>query len=406
MVLSTEAIYLSRRKQGQRNILYLDHTARPGGGELALVNLLREINTDKYHPVVALGEDGIIRQMLHTSSIYTEVYLDDSRLNRLSRRQAIVHGLCNPLYLASLLKAALSAARIARAEHAHLIHCNSLKADLIGGVAGRIVHLPVLWHIRDCLDPPNIPIIPSHIFRFLCNRLPACITACSDAALNTLYKKGSSCLSKPAAVVIHDGVPLDRFLIPRECSERGKQRIGIIGRISPWKGQHVFLEASSKVHLRYPEVHFSITGSALFGEEDYEKGLHLMVQKLGLQDSVVFNGFQSNPSDILGSLDILVHASTLPEPFGQVVAEGMAAGRAVAASDAGGVKELIENGVNGELTPMGDSSALAGALMELIENPEYASQLGKAARIRILENFSMVRTVRRMEELYEMLLDG
>jgi glycosyltransferase involved in cell wall biosynthesis len=120
----------------------------------------------------------------------------------------------------------------------------------------------------------------------------------------------------------------------------------------------------------------------MFGEEEYEAELRSLVDQLGITDQVEFLGFVDNVSDVLVGIDCLVHASVIPEPFGQVVVEGMAAGLPVIASAEGGPAEVITDGVDGLLCPPGDSHALAELLQRLASDPEDRHRLGEAGRRR------------------------
>ncbi len=123
----------------------------------------------------------------------------------------------------------------------------------------------------------------------------------------------------------------------------------------------------------------------MFGDAPYEDDLHAQVTRLGLDTRVQFTGFLSDVGVVLRSLDVLVHASVVPEPFGQVVVEGMAAGLPVVASDAGGPAEVITDGINGVLVPPSDPDALAQALRELASDPSRRRALGVAAHKRALD---------------------
>ena len=133
----------------------------------------------------------------------------------------------------------------------------------------------------------------------------------------------------------------------------GDLRVGILGRLDPWKGQHVFLDAFAAA-FGDGGAEAVIVGTKLFGDDGYLEELERQVKALGLEGRVEFRGFRDRVDDELRSLDVLVHASTIPEPFGQVVVEGMAAGLAVVAADAGGPAEVITHGVDGLLYPPGD----------------------------------------------------
>ncbi len=118
----------------------------------------------------------------------------------------------------------------------------------------------------------------------------------------------------------------------------------------------------------------------MFGEEAYEERLHALAGELGVADRVEFRGFRDDVRAELAELDVLVHASTTPEPFGQVVLEGMAAGLPVVAAAAGGRAEIVTDGVDGLLVAPGDAAALAAALTRLAADPQLRERLGAAGR--------------------------
>src|SRR5207302_666535 len=142
--------------------------------------------------------------------------------------------------------------------------------------------------------------------------------------------------------------------------------IGLVGRISHWKGQHIFIAAAAQVVKRFPSARFEIIGSALFGESAYEEEVRSQVKSLGLEGVVTFTGFCEEVLVRIQGLDILVHASTIGEPFGQVVVEGMVLGKPVVATNGGGVPEIVVNGETGVLVEMGDATAMAEAICGLL----------------------------------------
>ena len=117
----------------------------------------------------------------------------------------------------------------------------------------------------------------------------------------------------------------------------------------------------------------------MFGEDDYEAELKRLGQELGLDDRVTFVGFTRDIDRELAGFDMLVHASVVAEPFGQVVVEGMAAGLAVIATAAGGPMEIITPDVDGVLVAPGDVDELAAALVTLADDPALRDRLGVAA---------------------------
>ncbi len=202
--------------------------------------------------------------------------------------------------------------------------------------------------------------------------LPRLVIGNSEATVATAG------LSPSRAVVIHDPYrahPSRKSTVERCCT------LGMVGRLAPWKGQDVFLRAFAAA-FDDSSTRARIVGSALFGEEDYAADLRVLADELGIADRVTFVGFTADVEDELAGFDVLVHASVVPEPFGQVIVEGMAAGLAVVASDAGGPREIITDGVDGLLVEPGDPYALGRALRRLADDPALRSRLGAAALTR------------------------
>ena len=156
---------------------------------------------------------------------------------------------------------------------------------------------------------------------------------------------------------------------------------------------------------RFPDARFRIIGAALFGESEYEERVRSLVREMGLQDVVEFCGFRDDVRQAMSELDILAHTSVTGEPFGLVIAEGMAAGKPVVATKGGGVPEVVEDQISGLLVPPRDADALAAAICHLLDNPAEARAMGERGRIRIGKYFTTSNTARKVEHFYETILD-
>jgi len=151
-------------------------------------------------------------------------------------------------------------------------------------------------------------------------------------------------------------------------------------RFQPWKGTDVFLRAAARVAPAAPNARFLVIGAALFGwDREYADSLEPLARSLGIEPVVDFAGYRTDAPALLAGSDVVVHASTRPEPFGIVVAEGMVAGRCIVASRSGGPPELLEDGVSGLLTPPGDDAALADALLRVVNDKALRVSLGEGA---------------------------
>ncbi len=285
-----------------------------------------------------------------------------------------------------------------------IVHTNSLKADLLGGLAARLAGIPVVWHIHDRIASDYLPGRMVWLLRRLSRHVPKAVIANSQCTLETLYLP----TSKPK-IIAYPGIPdpmAGRLPFPEQPSARQPRTVSgatviLVGRISPWKGQDVFIRAAAIVNRTRPDVHFNIVGSVLFGEEAYETEIRQLVQKLGLEKVISFLGFRKDVPDLISKADLLVHASTSPEPFGQVVVQAMAAGKPVVATRGGGVVEIVAEYETGLLVPMGDADAMAAAILMILANPAQAAAMGTAGRQRYLKHFTIQTTIDSIQPLYE-----
>jgi glycosyltransferase involved in cell wall biosynthesis len=356
-------------------VLFVDHCARMSGGEIALLRTTRALAGVDAH--VVTFEDGPLLPALGAAAITSEIVALPARTRDL-RRSEVGARLPWRAAVDSAVQVGRLARRIRRLRP-DVVHTNSLKASVLGGLAARIARVPCVWHVRDHVDTDALPRPAVALVRALARRVPSAVVANSESTMASLHlpPRGG-----PLRRVIADPVP-DEFFAPTPSARRAREErelvVGMVGRLAPWKGQDVFLAAFARA---FPDgtTRARIVGDALFGEDKHRAALHAQVARLGIADRVEFRGFRTDVRAELAELDVLVHASVQPEPFGQVVVEGMAAGLAVVATDAGGPAEIIDSGHDGVLVPPGDADALAAALRDLADDPDRRARLGRHAR--------------------------
>jgi glycosyltransferase involved in cell wall biosynthesis len=186
-------------------------------------------------------------------------------------------------------------------------------------------------------------------------------------------------------------------------SEKALVRIGLVGTFAKHKGHHTFLEA---VAMLPSDLQFRayVVGGPLYRTDASQWSLDDLksrVSRLGLSDRVGFTGFVSNPSAAMRSLDIVVHATTQPEPFGLVIAEAMACRRALTASRAGGAVEVFCEGVNALGHAPGDVQDLAAAIARLASDSNLRRTLGEAGRQTAERYFNRDRLGGQLVSIYE-----
>jgi glycosyltransferase involved in cell wall biosynthesis len=360
------------------DVVLVGHTARLSGGELAIARQIPALSgVVRYHAVLA--EDGPLVGVLEAAGASVEVLALPSGVRDL-RRDRVRPGRLPLRQVAAAGGGTVALARRLRALRPDLVHTNTLKAALYGGIAARLAGLPCVWHVRDRLADDYLPVAAAHLVRTGTRWVPNHVVVPSAAILATLGAGARR------ATVVPD--PADERAVAvgaarRPAERAGGLRVGIVGRLSPWKGQDVFLRAFAAAFPDGPE-RAVVVGAPLFGEDSFATRLHRLAGELGVADRVEFRGFREDVAGELSRLDVLVHASTLPEPFGQVVVEGMAAGLPVVAAAAGGPLEIVTDGVDGVLVPPGDPAALAARLRALAGDPRGRAAMGESAHLSAL----------------------
>ncbi len=383
---------LARRERDPRTrVVYLDHVARLSGGEIALLRMLPHLRRTNAH--VILAEDGPLVRRLSEAGVSVEV-LAIAPSARDVRKDSL--GGVAGIPLAALHTAAYVirlAARL-RGLQPDLVHTNSLKSGFYGALAARLAGVPMLWHLRDRIAEDYLPRPAVRLTRLLIARLADGVLANSSATLETAPRAPRHRVHS----VIPDSVEPSE-LTRAEGSWSGV--FGMLGRISPWKGQDLFLRAFATAFPAGLE-RAVIVGTPMFGEEDYEQQLHRLAQELGISERVEFRGFREDIWPELASFDVLVHASVIPEPFGQVVLEGMAAGLTVIAADEGGPASIIRDGETGRLFKSRDAAALSSTMRAMRDSPLERDRLGSTARLAVAD-YRPSALAERLELLYEQL---
>jgi glycosyltransferase involved in cell wall biosynthesis len=188
------------------------------------------------------------------------------------------------------------------------------------------------------------------------------------------------------------GVPSDRPLI------------GMLGRVSAWKGQEIFLRAAARVRISHPACHFVAIGGVFDGDVERWEALFSLRRNLGLEDAVSLCGFRKDARELLSAMDIFVLPSTAPDPFPTVILEAMSAALPVIATAHGGPLEMVLNGRTGLLVPPSDPTALAAAIKRLLDNPALGRAMGASGRTRMLQHFERSRYLEQVQLLYEQVL--
>lgn len=379
-----------------RRVVVVDHTAQRGGAEIALLRLLLALGPE-WEVTVLLLSDGEFRDDLADHGVRVQIAPLAERTATQSRG-----GLTDPRVLARTGRDSLGASRglaeRLRTLSPDLVVANSLKAAVLTELAARRAGLPWVWHLHDRLSPDYLPrpVVPA--MRMLARRARHVVANSVDVAALTR-------LPSSRVTVAYPGLPADAYRATHDALD--VPVFGLLGRIGATKGQREFVEAAALVSRDFPSATFRVVGEAFFSDRSYADEVRALPDRLGV--AVDFAGWAADPRGEIDGFTALVHASPVPEPFGQVIVEAMARHVPVIATAGGGVGEILQapRGVvlgDGTVltTPVGrlvgphDPAGLAAAMSAILRDPvgstDAAARAFDAARTR----FSSARTAERV----------
>lgn len=396
-----------------KNILYVDGTLGFGGSISSLVYLLRNLDRSRYKPHViactdcelwrTVGSDVPVaivpfRHITDNRGVKSAVAFTGRVFGVIARK-----GISLVLYVIDVaLFVVPYSIRLffsSRALGIDLVHLNNRIYRNAGGILlAKYIGVPCVVHYRG-FEYHN------HITRFLARHVDRYI-AISECTKRDLLSLG---VPESKIAVIPEGIDLKEYSPARDISAVRKEfsvpesgcAVGIVGCLVGWKGHPVFLKAAKAVLEKHPDCRMFVVGG---GDADYKKRLEKMARDEGIAEKVHFTGYRSDVPDIMRMMDVVVHASTEPEPFGRVIIEAMAMERPVIATRIGAPPEIIRDRETGYLVAPGNPRELAEVIIRSIENRSDAAKMGQAARRAVEEKFTIEKHARDVEAVYGGLL--
>ena len=372
-------------------ILFLDQSGKLGGAELCLIDIAKPYREDC---LVGLLADGSFKDLLEQQQITVKVLTTQSIQVR--KDSSLIQSLSS---ISSLVPLIGRIAKIARDYE--LIYANTQKALVVGALASFLSRRPLVYHLHDILSADHFSQTNRRVAVTLANRFASLVIANSKATQTAFVEAGGR---SEITEVVYNGFEPESYLTQEADINQVRQKlrldgrfvVGHFSRLSPWKGQHILLEALAHCPR---DVTAIFVGEALFGEQDYVEQLHKQVAELRLEKRVRFLGFRSDIVPLMAACDLVAHTSTSPEPFGRVIVEAMLCGRPVVAAEAGGAVELVENGKTGWLIPPGNPQKLAEAIASCRNQPEQAAIIARNAQIQASQRFHLRATNQQVSQL-------
>lgn len=394
-------------------IVFLSVSSEMGGSEASLLELVRGIRRlePTWQPALIVPRDGPLARRVRESGAPVHVLPLPGALARLGESKVRGTGALARRG-AALLAAAGSVASYTRQLSGllhrigpDLVHSNGFKLHVLGTRAVSS-GTPVVWHLHEYVSPRRIT-------RVLLKRHAA--GAAAIVANSRSVAADLTGVFGPDAPIttVYNAVDLDEFsptgpiadldrLSGMAAAPRGTVRVGLLATFGRWKGHETFLRAIQRLRPDVP-VRAYIIGGPLYdtaGSQYSLEELRQLALDLGVGDRVGFTGFVDRPAPVLRALDVVVHASTQPEPFGLVIAQGMACARPVVISAAGGAAELVRDGVDAVTHPPGDIDRLAGAIERCTADAVFRERLGIEARRVAVSRFDPDTFTRAFVDVY------
>ncbi|MDH4959883.1 glycosyltransferase family 4 protein [Ligilactobacillus salivarius] len=378
-----------------KNILYLHAGAEMYGADKILLELVTGLDKSKFHPIVVLPNDGILKDKLIENGIETYVV----HYPILRRKYFNLKGIIN--YGLNYFGKSNEIVKLLKNKRVDIIHANTT-AVLEGIYLKKKLKCKLVWHVHEIILKPAII---NKTISYLIGRYADKCVAVSKAVKKHLID--SKFIDENKIEVIYNGVDTERFNPNVENSYLYKEwnvpdeaiKVGMIGRVNAWKGQNDFLDAAERLLKKYSNLYIFIVGSAFAGEEWRVDELKKKIADSKNRDRIVFSEFRTDTPEIHNFFDILVLPSTNPDPLPTVVLEAMGCGTPVVGYNHGGVTEMVVSGETGLLAEVKNSKDLGRKIQQVLES-DYRL-MGQKAHDRAVKNFSEHSFISNFSKVYD-----
>jgi glycosyltransferase involved in cell wall biosynthesis len=400
-------------------ILFLNPVGSLGGAERSLIEVLSILSEDRPEWVIGLitGRDGPLVNEAKSLGVKVEILSMPTGIEKIGDSgfsgqaglwRLLLMAILLPYKVCILLIYLRRFAKKIQEINPDVIHSNGFKFHVILGLT-RGVRSKTIWHARDFIKSRKLV---GQLLRAVC-RKPNLLVANSHAVENdwkSLMPDLKSIVLYNTVAIPHKKsreIPCEHFYRPISDIP---VKVGLVGSFARWKGHKLFLEAVRILTEEFSEnkAQFFIVGGPLYattGSQWTRIELERMASSLGITDRVVFVPHQTDVNSVYECLDIIVHASTKPEPFGRTIIEGMSYRKPVVAAMAGGVVEIIEDGKDALAFQPGDSKDLADKIGEVLRDQKLRIRIGEEGYQKVSKLFSRESIRLKLVKMYEGLME-
>ena len=383
-------------------VAYVDHAGDIGGGaQEALLDILRYVDRDVVEPVLFHAQRAEWLRGVDLSGVTCRAIFPASAAvfehtrDELSGFWSRLTGTWQSIGPVRQLRRALLE------EDVDIVHTNTLKCHVLGGIAAKWAKKALVWDVRDILPPGGARSLLIRVARATKPHIVAMSAAVAESLAGARCETTAVLGARPVAK--YRPLPPDEALRRELTLDADSKVLSVIARLTPWKGHQTLLNAFSQVLLQEPAARLLVIGDTGFWESDYKDALRRQAEELGCAEAIRWLGFREDIPELLALTDVVVLPSR-DEPFGIVLVEAMAAEKPVIATRTAGPLEIVEAGVTGLLVEHGNEGELAEAIVELLRDPQRARAMGEAGRKRAVEMFDISRLIDQLYGVYEAIM--
>ncbi len=365
--------------QRKLTILHTEASKGWGGQEIRVIQEATRFAELGYRVLIACHEGSGISEKARAAGL--PVHIVPMRIT------------CDPTAIVKFLK-------LLKTEKVDIIHTHSSKDSWIAGIAGRISGTPIV-RSRHLTTPVKKKWLTAFVYRSLCDVIITSGMCIKNALVADNKIDPGKIVSIPA------GVDTDKFntsikgekIRAEFAIENAYPVVGVVAILRHWKGHRFLLKAVPEVVSKYPDAKFIIAGNG-----PQWNNLQKQIRDLGIENNVIMAGFRKDAPEIMAALDIFILPSVASEATSQVIPQALAIGKPVIASNAGGLPEIVEDGVTGLLVEPKDHNGIAKAIIRMAGNREETEKMALKGREKILKDYTFQGMIENTAGIYEQLL--
>jgi glycosyltransferase involved in cell wall biosynthesis len=389
-------------------ILSLDNSFTFGGAINSLSYMVKALDKDQITFVLISAQKNEILEKLFPNITYYRIvpklpwinkkfykffdYFQNSKIKKIVKLFRFVYWLIF-IYTAEVFKYYI----IVRRHQVNLLHFNNGFEHLPWIILSKILRIRCISHMRGFAANTRA----NKFYARLINHH----IAISEATKNNLLQFG---VPESRITLIYDAIDLSIFsshvnndyIYSEFKINKNNPIFGIFGRIVYWKGIKEFIYATNGVRKIIPSFTCFVVGDISDGSIEYFEKIKNICTALDLEDHIIFTGYRSDVPELISVMDVVVHASITPEPFGMVIIEAMAMSKPVIATAAGGPLDIVVNGETGFLVEIGNIDQMSKTIVKLLKNVELAHKMGVNGRLRVEMMFTNNLYASKMEKVF------